>query len=106
MKTIWSVVAQQQLDEIYEFLAQQSERAAVDLYNDILDETDRLCIFPEMAAFEPLFKKKPRVYRSLVIKHNYKVIYRVDYEKDEIIVTSVWDCRSDPKILKKNFKQH
>ena len=101
MKIIWLEIAQQQLEEVYEFLAQQSERAATDLYNDILDETDKLCIFPEMAPFEPLFKKKPRKYRSLIVRHNYKVIYRVDTKTEEIVVTSVWDCRCDPKILKR-----
>ena len=107
MKIIWIKVAQEQLNEIYEFLAQQSERAAADLFNDIIDETEKLCNFPEMAAFEPLFNKKPRIYRSLVVRHNYKVIYRIDTETDEIIVTSVWDCRSDPKMLKKRVtKQH
>jgi len=103
MKVIWIEVAQKQLSEIYEFLAQQNERAAADLYNDILDETDKLGVFPEMAAFEPLFKKKPRKYRSLVVRRNYKVIYRIDRETEEIIVTSVWDCRCDPKKLKKKI---
>jgi plasmid stabilization system protein ParE len=100
MKIIWMEVAQQQLDVIYEFLAQHSEIAAVEIYNDIIDETDKLCIFPEMAAIEPLLKKEKYIYRSLVVRRNYKVIYRINAQTKEVIVSSIWDCRRNPKALK------
>jgi plasmid stabilization system protein ParE len=100
MKIIWLEVAQQQLNAIYEFLAQQSEIAATGIYNGIIDETDKLCIFPEMAAIEPLLKNENYIYRSLVVRRNYKVVYRINAQAEEIIVSSIWDCRRNPKALK------
>jgi len=100
MKIIWLEVAQLQLDAIYKFVAQQSEIAAAKVFNDIIDETDKLCIFPEMAAVEPLLQKEKYTYRSLVVRRNYKVIYRINKETKEVIVASVWDCRRIPQKLK------
>jgi plasmid stabilization system protein ParE len=47
MRAIWLATAEQQLDEIFDFLANQNERVAVNIYNDIIDEADRLCSNPE-----------------------------------------------------------
>ena len=100
MKVIWLESAQQQLDAVYEFLAQKSEIAASGVFNDIIDDTDKLCVFPEMAAIEPLLKKEKYLYRSLVVRSKYKVVYRINAETEEIIISSVWDCRRNPKGLK------
>jgi plasmid stabilization system protein ParE len=103
MKVIWLKAAQQQLDEIYDFVMQQSERAAINIYNNIIDEVDMLSIFPEIASLEPLLRKEVYTYRSLVVQYTYKVIYRIDSDSDEVIVTSIWDCRRNPKSLKKRI---
>lgn len=44
-------------------------------------------------------KDNPMIYRSLVACKHYKLIYRV--EKNIIKIVAVWDCRQNPKKLKR-----
>lgn len=59
MKLIWTVFAAEQLESIYNFLKNKSERAAVAVYNDILDETDGLLHFPEMGRQNLCYRSLP-----------------------------------------------
>ncbi len=52
LKLHWSTKAIQDLDKIYSFYSKGNEKAAVDLYNAILDAIELLCSFPEMAPIE------------------------------------------------------
>ena len=47
MKLIWTAFAAGQLENIYRFLTNKNETAAVAVYNDILDETESLLHFAE-----------------------------------------------------------
>lgn len=58
-----------------------------------LTGTDKLAAFPEMAPVEASLADAPYSYRALVVKRSYKVIYRFDQKKEEIIVVALWDCR-------------
>ena len=42
-------------------------------------------------------KDRPQTYRSFVINHINKVVYRA--EEDRIVVVAIWNCRRDPKTL-------
>lgn len=50
MKLVWTESAAEQLESIYAFIKNKSETAAVEVYNDILDEADRLLLFPYISA--------------------------------------------------------
>ena len=95
MKIKFLIAAQEHLDDIYNHIAEKNEQAAVNLYNDFLDEIERLQTFPQMAAVEPLLINEPQTFRSLVIRNHYKAIYYI--EKDIIYIAAVWDCRQSPK---------
>jgi len=101
MKLIYSLKATQALKNIYEFLSRKSSRAAVIIHNEILDEIDRLLLFPQMAPIESDLKNKSFTYRSLVVHSIYKVIYRI--EEQTIYIVDIWDCRRDPSKLKKGI---
>ena len=75
MKIKFLIAAEEHLDDIYNQLADKSERAAIILYNDFLDEIERLRDFPLIAAVEPVLINEPQNFRSLVVRSNYKVIY-------------------------------
>lgn len=87
------------LDGIYDYIRRKSERAAAKLYNNILDEAHKLIAHPQIAAIEPLLDAEAETYRSLVVRRNYKIVYRV--EKETIYIIDIWDCRQNPKKLKK-----
>ena len=99
MKMIISGNAGKQLDAILEYSRQESEKYAAKLYNDIIDEIEGLLTFPQMAPVEPMLGEEVKMYRSLVVRRRYKVVYSVNDEA--INVVDVWDCRQDPKRLRK-----
>lgn len=74
MKLVWTKSAAEQLESIYAFIKNKSEAAAVAIYNDILDEADRLLLFPDMASLEPLLSEFVEGYRSLIIRNIYKLV--------------------------------
>jgi len=103
MKLIWTAFAAGQLEKIYRFLINKNQTAAVAVYNDILDETESLLHFAQMAPIEPLLSEFPELYRSLVIRKTYKVVYYI--EDDLIFVVAVFDCRQNKGKLKKDIQK-
>lgn len=98
MRIAWLKDAVDDLENIYRFVAEQSETSAVKLYNHIYDQVEKLMAFPEMGVIEPLLSKKTSTYRSLIVKRSYKIVYK--YEKEIVFIIAVWDCRQNPKKLK------
>ncbi len=98
MVIIWSATALNQLDEIYEYIAQDSEKAAGNVINRILSSTKRLSLFPDSGQEEETLKELKRGYRYLVSR-NYKIVYRS--EGKVVIVAAVFDTRQDPERLKR-----
>jgi len=95
----WTQKAENQLDEIFDFIKVESEISAVRIYNQILDEVEILAKFPNIAPVEPLLENEPITYRSLLVKRRYKVVYFVN---DKLIyIVAVFDCRQNPDKLKK-----
>jgi plasmid stabilization system protein ParE len=101
MKIIWLRFAAENLERLYGSLKEFSPKAAATLYNDILDEVVKLSAFPQMAAKESLLVKEPEVFRSLVVRRRYKVVYFI--EDETVKIADVWDCRQDPKTLVKKI---
>lgn len=98
MKIIWLPLAQEDLDRIYNFIADKSEMSAINIYNEILDSVEPLKEFPQMAQIESILSDQPEAFRSLIVREIYKVIYYI--EDKTIFITSVWDCRQNPKKLR------
>ncbi|NGM61478.1 type II toxin-antitoxin system RelE/ParE family toxin [Sphingobacterium sp. SGG-5] len=100
MKIIWLSEASKSLDAIYNFYLPKSKTAADKIIADIYHSILRLSKTPFIASPEPLLNEFPNTYRSLVIRRLFKVIYRVDEEKQAVIIVTIWDCRQDPELLK------
>lgn len=103
MKILWLEPAIIHMDTIFTFNSDNSIESATDIYNDILERTDILLTFPFAAAIEPILKDLSKVYRSLVVRKNYKVVYFV--ESDVIYISAVFDCRQNPEKLKQIIKR-
>jgi len=101
MNIIFSDLALEQLESIYNYLQTKSDKASVFIHNHILDEIERLSDFPQMAPIEPELIGYSNTYRSLVVEKSYKVIYFI--EDDSIIISALFDCRQDPQKLKDSF---
>jgi plasmid stabilization system protein ParE len=99
MRLIFTPEAADALNNIYEFIRLKNERAAVAIHNEIIDEIERLTIYPQIAPIEPTLAESVLAYRALVVRRVYKVIYRIDGQK--IYVVDIWDCRQNPESLKR-----
>ena len=50
---------------------------------------------PFIGALEPLLQARVKEYRYLV-QENYKIIYFVEEEKNEVVVANLFDSRQNP----------
>jgi len=102
MNIIFSDLALEQLESIYNYLQTKSNQAAIFIHNNILDEIERLREFPQMAPIEPELIGYTHTYRSLVVEKSYKVVYH--YENDNVYISALFDCRQDPQKLRIYFQ--
>jgi plasmid stabilization system protein ParE len=101
MVVIWSDKAKFRVRQIFEFYEQKSLKAASKLVFDIDTAGNSLSKFPQMAPIEPVLSDLPKTYRALVVRDNYKIIYYIDNDKNNVKIATVWDCRQDNKKLRK-----
>jgi len=97
MRIVWLEDARDDLESIYRFVAQDSEKAAAEIHNNIYDQAGKLKDFPWLGVVDPLLNENAEVYRSLIVRRHYKVVYKID---DKFIyIIAIWDCRQNPKML-------
>ena len=80
MNLVWSEPAEEDLDAIVEYIAQDNLQAALDMDSLLRDTADRLILFPE--------KGKPgRIpgTRELIIHKNYILVYVTTPETVQIV---------------------
>lgn len=65
----------------------------------------RLNRFPLSYSPEPILKHFHRDYRSTQLMDNFKLIYRFDRERDEIIIVDIWYTKRSQQTLLKQFKR-
>jgi plasmid stabilization system protein ParE len=101
MKLIFAPEAAEDMENIYCYYVERNEIYAVSLYNQFIDEAEDLQNFPQIAPKEPLLEEYPEDYRSLVVRNTYKLVYFI--ENETINVVAVFDCRQNPRKLKKDI---
>lgn len=94
---VWTATALNQLDDIYEYIAIDSEQAAGNVTSRILAATKRLYLFPLSGQEEEFLKELNHSYRY-VVAGNYKIIYRL--EDKVVYISAVFDTRQDPDKMK------
>lgn len=98
-QVIWSDEALNDLEVIYDFLADKSQPAAQRIVESILSRSHQLASFPKSGAKQEMMKAAGKGYRYLV-EGNYKVIYSYQPEKSVIHVEVIFDTRHDPEKLR------
>lgn len=101
MQIIWFSRADKQWQDAMDYCEDHFGIKAADrFYEKILHLNTLLSINPYLGAIEERLSEKvehwPVVYRSIVVDHNYKLIYRIDESADVLYVVALWDCRSNP----------
>ena len=82
MKIVWSALALERVNEIADYIAENSVEAAKVWLMDIFGAVDRLKEFPESGRAVPEVKR-PNL-RELIFK-NYRVIYRIERKQVAIL---------------------
>lgn len=73
----WAQRAKDNLQDVYDFIARDSPRAADALVDRIIHASERLAAFPESGHIMPEFPTLP--YREILVG-NYRVLYRIEGE--------------------------
>lgn len=94
----WDPMAKKSLDDIYEYIAEDSVDAARYVKKSLAELAKSLGHFPEKYSREEYLADEPRNYRS-VSKWRYKIIYEV---KDKyLLIADIFNTDQHPsKILR------
>ncbi len=93
-KIHWSKTAQQNIEEIADYIAQDAPFYAINFVERILQDIEKLSVFPKIGRIVPEFKKES--LREIQF-HNYRIVYKLD--KDRIFIVSL--CHGSMDIIKK-----
>ena len=92
-KVIWSHVADDDLNKIIEYIAEDSIKNALSIFHKIKDKCSRLFTFPNRGRIVPELQEYGiLLYRELIIGH-WRVIYRIS--DNYVYVLSVIDSRQN-----------
>ena len=93
-KIRWSKTAQQNLEEVANYIAQDSPYYAINFVERISQDIEKLSNFPKIGRIVPEFKKEN--IREILF-HNYRIVYKT--AKDCIFIVSI--CHGSVDILRK-----
>ena len=95
-KLIWSPSARDDLHDIVVFIARDNPNRAMSFGYELISETDRLQLFPELGRIVPEYRNDN--IREFVFPP-YRIVYRVDHENKECEITRVWhSARGIPQL--------
>jgi len=90
-KVIWTATAKNDLDEIIEYIAQDSIEIAIQKYEEIKDSAQHLVLFPGQGRVIPeLLKHNITKYKELIISP-WRLMYKI--EINVVYVMAVIDGR-------------
>ncbi|MCD7851947.1 MAG: type II toxin-antitoxin system RelE/ParE family toxin [Parabacteroides sp.] len=105
MNIVWDDDAKARLKEIVLYgVDNWGLKVAKAFYENIINIEERLTNNPGIGHPEPLLANRTFEYRAVIIQKNFKLIYRVDHEKEIILIADLWDTRREPRKLAKRVK--
>jgi len=81
IKIRWSINAVKNLEQIADYISQNSPLYAPVFIQKIIDSTDKLVLFPEAGRVVPEYDNQ--FIRELLF-HNYRIIYRINGNQIDI----------------------
>lgn len=101
----WTEEADAKVDAICRFYANTNPQVANEIFADILEGVEQLKLFPKSAPQESLLGNRSELFRSLLVRRIFKIVYFIDEVTKEIVIVTIFDCRQSPKKLKKEIKK-
>jgi len=101
LKVYWTAFAENKLKNIFEYYSSKVNiNVALKISNGIIENSIKLQKNPEIGQIEELLLDKKQQFRYLIYT-NYKIIYWINYEKNRIDISTVFDIRQNPKKINK-----
>lgn len=105
MKSILSNQAKQEIRLVAHYIRQEFGKRYRDEFIQKLRHARHIIEDnPNIGSIEPLLEKLPGTYRSYVMNHYNKIVYRVD--SDVIYISDLWDVRRAPDTLINQIESH
>ena len=96
----WTKFAKYELKNIFDYYNRTvSLKIANKITKQIITETNILSKFPKVGVIEDLLQDGNFRY---LISTNYKIIYRINYDKNRIEIIDVFDTRQNPTKINRN----
>ena len=103
MKSIITELAKEQIRQIAKYIRKEFGKDRRDEFIKEVRQTRRLIErSPNIGPVESLLVERPVMYRSYVMNHLNKIVYRI--EGDIIYIVALWDVRRDPTTLANEVK--
>jgi len=102
LKVFWTDFAKGELKRIFEYYNEKvSYTVAKNLTLGIVEETLKLQKQPYIGQIEDLLIPRRQGFRYMVYR-NYKVIYFINSEKNQVEINDVFDTRQNPVKIRRS----
>lgn len=97
----WTDFSENELLNIFSFYQEKvSIRIAIETTEGIVNETDVLENNPYIGQIEESLKDRTKEFRYLIYS-NYKIIYWINLDENQIEIWDIFDCRQNPVKIKR-----
>ncbi len=97
----WTQFAEEKLEDIFEYYSLKANlKVAHKLVDGIINHSTKLEKSPFIGQKEMLLAGRLQEFRYLVYK-NYKIIYWINFDKKQIEIVNIFDCRQNPEEIEK-----
>ncbi len=104
MKVKWMPQAKWQVRDVARYIRKEfGKKVRDDFMKDIRESSRLIGHTPTVGKIEPLLVDCQDMYRSYVVNHLNKIIYRI--LDDCVEVVDFWDVRREPSTLAENIKE-
>lgn len=104
MKVKWMPQAKWQVRDVARYIRKEfGKKVRDDFMKDIRESSRLIGHTPTVGQIEPLLVDCQDMYRSYVVNHLNKIIYRI--LDDCVEVVDFWDVRREPSTLAENIKE-
>ena len=97
----WTDFSENELLNIFSFYQEKANiRIATETTERIVNETDVLENNPYIGQIEESLKDRTKEFRYLIYC-NYKIIYWINLDENQIEIWDIFDCRQNPVKIKR-----
>ena len=103
MKLYWTEFSKKELKTIFNFYKDKVNIVtSKKIIENIVDSVEVLVIYPEIGMIDPKLSNNPSKIR-FIISTNYKILYKINNDKNKIEILDIFDIRQNPNKIARNI---